>query len=346
MRKNEVVEISDAFRRLAITNLHVEDAAEEFLGNLRGIIDPEEKRRVIGATFLAVQRRVADRMGLHLEKGWLLGQGTIYPDTIETGGTRHADQIKTHHNRIEEIQRMIDRGLVIEPLKELYKDEVRILGEELGLPHELVWRHPFPGPGLAVRILCATMPSYPSAEHPGGAVVRPHAVLPVRTVGVQGDSRSYRHALCLFSEDPCVVSDEECLLATTIPNTIPDFNRVVKCLSHAAPSPFVFSPGTVTRERADLLREADALAQSEICMADLHRAIWQFPVVLLPMGLRPGGQSVVLRPVESQEAMTATAARLPRALLERMTERLLSIPGIDLVFYDLTSKPPATIEWE
>ncbi|MFA6523315.1 MAG: glutamine-hydrolyzing GMP synthase [Candidatus Peribacteraceae bacterium] len=342
MRKNEVRNIRAAFDRLGITNLHIEDASEEFFAALKGVYDPEEKRKRIGNTFLAVQKRVSERMKLRMEDGWMLGQGTIYPDTIETKGTKHADHIKTHHNRVEAIAKMMEAGLVVEPLKDLYKDEVRILGEELGLPHEFVWRHPFPGPGLGVRILCAEAESFPEEI---GTVDVPHLTLPVRSVGVQGDGRTYRHAVALFSDDR-KISNVHRKMATTIPNTVPAFNRVVFCTSHATPPPVVFVPGYVSKDRADLLREADAVVDEELKRADLYETVWQFPVVLLPFGAKEGGQSIVLRPVESQEAMTANAAPLPDAVLSRMTERLLGLPGIDMVFLDLTSKPPATIEWE
>jgi GMP synthase (glutamine-hydrolysing) len=349
MRKNEIQEVEDAFTKLGITNLRVEEASEEFFRALDGVVGPEDKRRVIGDTFLAVQKRVSEQMHLSIEDGWMLGQGTIYPDTIETGGTKHADQIKTHHNRVEAIQRMINRGLVIEPLKDLYKDEVRKLGEELGLPHELLWRHPFPGPGLGVRILCAKEPE-PTPPLPSG--VSAALVLPVRSVGVQGDARTYRHALVLFSEDPTSITQQQWKHATEIPNRAKDFNRVLVCTSHALestdapPVTLVFTPGGMTRERADLLREADTIVDQEVRSANLYDEIWQFPVVLLPVGVRPGGQSIVLRPFSSQEVMTARAYELPRDVLERITTRLTALPGIDLVFYDLTHKPPGTIEWE
>lgn len=359
MRKDEVTMIREALERLNITNLYVEDASEEFFSALRGVCDPEEKRRIIGDTFLAVQKRVSERMGLASDgpqatshkpeaTSWLLGQGTIYPDTIETKGTKHADHIKTHHNRVPAIQRMIGEGLVIEPLKELYKDEVRRLGEELGLPHELVWRHPFPGPGLAVRILCAEQPitsnQQPATMLEGVTIV--HAILPIRSVGVQGDGRTYRHAVALFSKQPFVASEEHWALARRIPNEDPTINRVLLCTSRDHPVEFTVTPLAITRERADLLRDADAIVDEEMRRAGLYETIWQFPVVLLPLGTRPGMQSIVLRPVESTEAMTANAAKLPADVLERMTKRLMGLPGIDCVFYDLTSKPPATIEWE
>ncbi|MDD5102880.1 MAG: glutamine-hydrolyzing GMP synthase [Candidatus Peribacteraceae bacterium] len=378
MRKNEIAEIRAAFEKLGVTNVRIEDASADFFATLEGVIDPEEKRRAIGDTFLAVQKRVSEELGLtgddgwlanrsaaasvddgaaplrrgyggqpSLHEGWILGQGTIYPDTIETKGTRHADHIKTHHNRVPAIQEMLKKGLVIEPLKELYKDEVRLLGEELGLPHELVERHPFPGPGLGVRILCADKPDTLSVDDVGiKRWAGGWAVLPVKSVGVQGDGRTYRHALALFSQDPCGLTEQLWRLATEIPNRRREFNRVLLCTSSTEARPFTFSPGAITQERTDLLREADAIVTEEMRRAGLYEKIWQFPVVLLPFGSTPGGQSVVLRPVESQEAMTARAAVLPAAVLKRMTERIMGLTGIDFVFYDLTSKPPATIEWE
>jgi GMP synthase (glutamine-hydrolysing) len=345
MRKDEVKMIRSAFDRLGITNLHIEDASEEFFTNLRGVYEPEKKRAIIGDTFLAVQKRVSEDMGLRMEDGWMLGQGTIYPDTIETGATKHADKIKTHHNRVEAVQRMIEKGLVIEPLKDLYKDEVRLLGEELGLPHELVWRHPFPGPGLGVRILCAERPEPVDAV--AVEVPVPHNVLPVRSVGVQGDGRTYRHAVALFTEDPFDAPAQYRELSVSIPNAYRGVSRVLLCLSHTAPVEYVFTPGYLTRQRADLLREADAIINAALAADEtLMKRIWQFPVVLLPFGTKTGGQSIVLRPVESIDAMTANAAELPSEFLKNVTKNILALPGIDALFLDYTSKPPGTIEWE
>jgi GMP synthase (glutamine-hydrolysing) len=343
MRKNETKDIMAAFSALGIKNLQVEDASGIFFQALKGVYEPEAKRRIIGNTFLDVQKKVSERMGLRIEDGWMLGQGTIYPDTIETGGTKHADKIKTHHNRVELVQKMIEEGLVIEPLKELYKDEVRRLGEELGLPHDLVWRHPFPGPGLGVRILCADAPHPPVAAPADLAL--PSAVLPVKSVGVQGDGRTYRHALALFDAGKAPLP-QHYELATSIPNASRDFSRVLTCLSHAKAFTPVFTPTFISRDIADLLREADGIVNEEIRAAGLYEKIWQMPVVLLPLGAAPGAHSVVLRPIESTDAMTAAAYRIPAQTLETITRRLLSIRGIDAVFFDLTNKPPATIEWE
>jgi GMP synthase (glutamine-hydrolysing) len=355
MRKGEIAAIRKAFDALGIKNLAIKDASEQFFRNLEGMTDPEEKRRIIGETFIQVQKQAFDAMGFDIKpvnyqtsklpNQWLLGQGTIYPDTIETGGTKHSDKIKTHHNRVELVQRMIEEGLVIEPLKDLYKDEVRELGEELGLPHDLVWRHPFPGPGLGVRILCAAEPSLP--EKPiANSQQLPATVLPVRSVGVQGDGRTYRHALVLFSEKSCEPTQEHFELAASIPNENRTFSRVLLCTSHSKPFEPVFTQTFPTKDMSDLLREADAVVDEEIRKADLYKAIWQFPVVLLPTGANDGNRSIVLRPIESTDAMTASAFRLPTDVLQSMTERILKIRGIDAVFLDLTSKPPGTIEWE
>jgi GMP synthase (glutamine-hydrolysing) len=344
MRKDEVRNIKNAFDLLGIENLHIVDSSKEFFANLKDVTEPEEKRRIIGDTFLAVQKRESEAMGLRIEEGWMLGQGTIYPDTIETGGTKHADKIKTHHNRVEAVQKMIEAGLVIEPLKDLYKDEVRKLGEELGLPHVLVWRHPFPGPGLGVRILGGTEAFDPDFDASG--IPLPHKALPIRSVGVQGDGRTYRHAVALYGSDPYTVTEQHRQLATGIPNANPAFNRVLLCTSHTAPTDFVFSPGSITPERAALLQEADQIVYEEMQRSNLYEKIWQFPVVLLPFGTSEGGQSIVLRPIDSQEAMTATAIPLPADVLERMTKRILDLPTVDCVFLDMTNKPPATIEWE
>jgi GMP synthase (glutamine-hydrolysing) len=347
MRKDEVRNIRNAFELLGIENLRIIDASEDFFNVLHDVFDPEAKRKVIGDMFLAVQKKESEAMNLRIEEGWMLGQGTIYPDTIETGGTRHADKIKTHHNRVEAVQKLIEKGLVIEPLKELYKDEVRRLGEELGLPHELVWRHPFPGPGLGVRILCCEEPDMNvMLDDPIKDLSAPHVVLPIQSVGVQGDGRTYRHAVVVFADNPLDPPHEYRHLATSIPNRDPRFNRVLLCLSHQEPISFLAHRSFVTRERADLLREADEIVDEEMRRANLYEKIWQFPVVLLPVGVTEGGQTIVLRPVESTEAMTANAAVLPSEVCDRITKRLLKLKGIDSVLLDLTHKPPATIEWE
>jgi GMP synthase (glutamine-hydrolysing) len=189
MREGDAEAVEHLVREAGAEAIHVADRSADFFGRLAGVTNPEHKRTIIGDTFLAVQEDEFARLGLR-EEEWLLGQGTIYPDTIESGGARHSAKIKTHHNRVERIQVLIEQGKVIEPLVEFYKDEVRVLGEQLGLPHEVVWRHPFPGPGLAVR--CLGGESEAAVEPPGLPLPAGVSgwVVPVRTVGVQGDERS------------------------------------------------------------------------------------------------------------------------------------------------------------
>jgi len=354
MRKGESALVESAFAGLGFENLEHIDATEQFLNELEGVTDPEEKRRIIGRVFVEVAHASLGDIGL--EEGWLLAQGTIYPDTIETGGTRHAATIKTHHNRVDEIERLIEQGRIVEPLANLYKDEVRELGLELELPEELVWRHPFPGPGLGVRLLCSDPD--PVGEEEGEALAEAEAranaivassgygarVLPIRSVGVQGDYRTYAHPAALFGGQRDWGLLEE--VSTRITNEVEPVNRVVYCISH--PSLNLLSEVTtgVTRERLDLLREADAVAMEMLRAADQHRRVWQMPTVLVPMAVDGEGECAVLRPVLSQEAMTARFADLPWDLVEEMGHRIAALPGIAAVFYDVTHKPPGTIEWE
>ena len=258
MREGEVEYVKRVFSRL-LPNLHVVDAGEEFLGALRGVRDPERKRRIIGEVFIRVFERVARQVGAE----YLL-QGTIYPDRIESGARRFSEKIKTHHN-VAGLPSRMEFKAVIEPLRDLYKDEVREVARRLGLPDEVVERQPFPGPGLAVRIV-----------------------------------------------------------------------------------------GEVTPEKVEIARKADAIVRGEFERAGVARGLWQYFAVLLDTrttGVRGDkrayGYVVAIRAVESKEAMTASFAKLPWDLLERVATRITNeIPEVVRVVYDITHKPPATIEWE
>ena len=350
LRKDEAKEVIRMMTEAGFSNLHVADESEYFLQRLQGVTAPEEKRAIIGDAFLEVQKKVAK--SLHLDSDmWLLGQGTIYPDHIETGGSAHASKIKTHHNRVPEIEKMIAEGRIIEPLADFYKDEVRDIGREIGLPEEMISRHPFPGPGLGVRILCQhTTSPLPHWEERELAIRNAFSVqadiLPVRSVGVQGDARSYRHPLVLFSEKS---AHHHLSLATDIPNAFPEINRVLFCLSQPSlPTRFFpVLPAEITRKRIRILQEADAIVRHILLREGLHDAVWQFPVVLLPFGVRDGSESIILRPIQSENAMTATAVIFEVPILRQMADEILTqIPEISAVFLDMTSKPPGTIEWE
>ncbi|MCA1830404.1 MAG: glutamine-hydrolyzing GMP synthase, partial [Actinobacteria bacterium] len=259
LRAGEAEQVEETFRSSFHINLIHVKAQDRFLAKLAGVTDPEMKRRAIGEEFIRVFEEVARN---ELAGARFLVQGTLYPDIIESG-TRDAAKIKSHHN-VGGLPEDMDFELV-EPLRNLFKDEVRAIGEELGLPEEITWRQPFPGPGLAIRII-----------------------------------------------------------------------------------------GAVSAEKLEILRQADAVVREEIRKAGLYREIWQSFAVLpdvRTVGVMGDGRSyerpVVVRAVTSEDAMTADWARLPYELLEKIASRIVAeVPGVNRVAYDITSKPPATIEWE
>jgi len=348
MRDRETDEIEGAFRKLDLGKLRVFQAADLFMGRLQGVADPETKRAIIGQAFVDVQDQIL-RNDRYAGQDWMLGQGTIYPDTIESGGTHAADVIKTHHNRVERIQELLDQGRVLEPLSEFYKDEVREIGRALGLPNRLIERHPFPGPGLAIRCICAAAAeaAVPArriasiAERAGYSAF----LLPLRSVGVQGDSRSYAQLTVLHGG--AIEFSQLLPLSTAITNEFRQTNRVVACLAprEIDPSQWGIRPATLTPERVGLLQRVDRAVTDYLRQEGLYDEVWQCPVVLLPWG-RGDGETVALRPVVSVDGMTASVAQLPTPGLLALADRLLSLDSVDAVVYDVSHKPPSTIEWE
>lgn len=268
MRKGETEQVEKDFVAATGVQLKVVDAEERFLTALAGVSDPEQKRKIIGREFIRVFEQaqaelVAEAAGEGEDVAFLV-QGTLYPDVVESGGGTGTANIKSHHN-VGGLPDDIEFELV-EPLRMLFKDEVRMVGQELGLPEEIVQRQPFPGPGLGIRIV-----------------------------------------------------------------------------------------GEVTKDRLDLLREADAIAREELTAAGLDRDIWQCPVVLLAdvrsVGVQGDGRTyghpIVLRPVSSEDAMTADWTRMPYDVLARISTRITNeVAEVNRVVLDVTSKPPGTIEWE
>lgn len=268
LRKGEAEQVKHDFVKATGIKLIAVDASEDFFTALKGVSEPEKKRKIIGEkfirTFEKAQRQVIEEAGASGKEVKFLVQGTLYPDVVESGCGDGAANIKSHHN-VGGLPKDIKFQL-IEPLRTLFKDEVRAIGTELGLPDEIVWRQPFPGPGLGIRII-----------------------------------------------------------------------------------------GEITKERLDLLREADAIAREELSKAGLDRDIWQCPVVLLAdvhsVGVqgdeRTYGSPIVLRPVSSEDAMTADWSRIPYDVLATISTRITNeCRQINRVVLDCTSKPPATIEWE
>ncbi|MGQ9524709.1 MAG: glutamine-hydrolyzing GMP synthase [Armatimonadota bacterium] len=348
MRKDETRLVMQALKDLGFDNCLLVDASERFLSAVQGVTDPQEKRAIVGRVFVDVRDDELDRLNLDPDH-WMLGQGTLYPDVIESGGSKHAAVIKTHHNRVDVIEELIARGMVVEPLAQLYKDEVRQVAEQLGLPRELIWRHPFPGPGLSVRCLCSAgdeQVSQETLDHAKEVASRfglQATVLPVRSVGVQGDERTYAHPAALAGDADWKLLETA---STALTNEVRDINRVVYLLRPQSIPPLRPKPAYLTRERLDILREADAAAMDELSKLDLMDKVFQMPVVLVPLTTDGTDECVVLRPLESQDVMTARFAELPLDTARRMAERVASTGPIAAVFYDVTHKPPATMEWE
>ena len=354
MRKNESTDIIERYQQIGYKNIESRDYSSFFLDAVFNQVDPQIKRHKIGATFIQMRDRFLNELNL-LESEWMLGQGTLYPDIIESGGTEHAEVIKSHHNRVQEVLDLISSGKVVEPLKNLYKDEVRQVGSLLGLPDTIVWRHPFPGPGLAINVLCAKGDeSFPELEKTTAEVLDclkesecESQILPVRSVGVQGDQRTYTPPAA-FRNAPLNWDwlEKE---ATRLTNEVRNINRVVLQLgsnSKEPNDPFMIRKAFCTRDRLDLLREADFMATKMLEENDLMREIFQLLVILLPISKNGKEDSLVLRPVVSEDVMTAQFARIDWNLLDPLVESLLGLPGIETVFYDITHKPPGTFGWE
>lgn len=350
MRKDETDWVKRALDKLGFHNLVVVDRTDDFLKAVEGLTDPQEKRKAIGNEFIYVKDRELDSLDLDPER-WLLGQGTLYPDIIESGGSRHADVIKTHHNRTDMIKDMVARGLVVEPLDQLYKDEVREVGEHIGLPGELVWRHPFPGPGLGVRVLCCdgeeSSEDFRTVNDRVREKTKPAGydsiVIPVRSVGVQGDSRTYAHPVAV---DGFFDWERLDLLSTDITNEIDGINRVICKIGGGSLKPLKSFPATLTKDRIELIREADYQAMQTLKEHGLYKKVFQMPVVLLPVSTDGKRECVVVRPLESSDVMTARFYRMPQESVREIANRILALGSVEYVFYDVTNKPPGTFEWE
>jgi len=360
MRENESNLVVESLKQIGLDDLHVYNAEDEYLEKLKNKFEPEEKRKIIGDLFLEITDKVMAENQMNSSE-WLIGQGTIYPDTIESGGTKNADVIKTHHNRVPKIQEMIKQGKIIEPIKDLYKDEVRAIGEKLGLPKELLYRHPFPGPGLGIRCLCSDGKNNDPTVIPTNTPVIPTVPpvilslskdpslkkiykLPIKSVGVQGDERSYEH--------PAVITEEKTweeleTLSPAITNYNKDINRVLYLLSGEKEDleNSIVNKAYIIKDRLETLRKIDEIVNKHILNNDLCSHIWQMPVVLIPYGYHKK-ESIVLRPVESEEAMTVNFAKIPKNILDKIIKEIKDLKLVDFIFFDLTNKPPGTIEWE
>lgn len=373
MRKNESKNVEKAYHEHGFKNFVVKDASESFLNAIKGLTDPQKKRMAVGENFITVRDAFVKEQNLD-ESKWMLAQGTLYPDIIESGGTKNSKTIKTHHNRVDGIQKLIAQGMIIEPLKDLYKDEVRSIGKKLGLADELVMRHPFPGPGLSINVLCSdgkftekdAEEIKKAQEELNNVVIDqfcPHctadlkrSVLPVRSVGVQGDFRTYRFPACLtfrsegdgFYHIPKMREKiESC--STRITNDAQYLNRTVIKLyqkPELKDEDLKLQEGYCDRRRLDQLREVDNIVLTELHKNNLYSSIFQHLTIDLPYASKAENASFVLRPVCSEDVMTARFAWLPMDVLKEIIRQIAQLPFVDALYFDATNKPPATFGWE
>lgn len=348
LREKESSKIKKEIESLGLGEINIADYSREFFSALNGITDPEQKREIIGKKFIEAQKKEMKRLEFNPEN-WLLGQGTIYPDTIESKGTRHSSKIKTHHNRVAAVQKLIEKGKVLEPISELYKDEVRELGKETGIPKKLLNRHPFPGPGLAIRVLCSLGETEDLSAIDKKILLAAKnfgfdsAVLPAKSVGVQGDHRTFAYPIVLQGKLDWNRIEKA---STFLTNNFRETNRVLYSAFPKKISSITVKKAFLSRDRVEKLRKADSTVNKIVEKNNLFEKIWQFPIILMPIEINGRGETIVLRPVESREAMTARFLAMPKKLLQEICKELLKIDGIGAVLLDCTHKPPATIEWE
>ncbi len=346
MRQNESSEIMEYFDKLGFMNIKIIDAEELYLKELEGVVEPEAKRLIIGRLFVDIANK--ELAELEEQEELMLVQGTIYPDTIESGSTDKAAKIKTHHNRVSEIEKLIEEGRIIEPIKELYKDEVRKLGDELGLPKKLVYRHPFPGPGLAIRVICSDTDKlsedYLNDNTKMNEILSEFGlsgnILPIKSVGVQGDFRTYHHPAVIWFKNQNIPNWE--ILKTATSRTINKLKSVNRIVFSSKPVDFKLDKLFLEKQVIDKLRQVDAVLRQE---TDHIPEIWQMPVVSLPL-FNEYGQAFVMRPVCSTDAMTASVYNMDFAEFKRLSELVKKIDDAGDMLYDITTKPPGTIEWE
>lgn len=373
MRKNESKKVEEAYKNHGFSNFIVEDASKTFLKAVENLTDPQKKRMAIGENFITVRNEVVAKQKFD-ENKWLLAQGTLYPDIIESGGTKNSNVIKTHHNRVDGIQKLIEKGLIIEPLKDLYKDEVRAIGKKLGLENELVMRHPFPGPGLSINVLCSngTMTDNDKEEFKKAQEEISKVqlgmfcekcsenlekyILPVKSVGVQGDFRTYRFPSVIsfakmengFYHLPKKWEKLEAA-SSQITNSASFINRTIIRLwqnPSVKDEALKLQEGYCTKDRLDQTRDADDIVLTALHKSGWYNKIFQHLTINLPYASSKERCSFVLRPLCSEDVMTARFAQLPQNLLMDIAQEISKLPYVDAIFFDLTNKPPATFGWE
>ncbi len=372
MRKNESDLICENLKGLGLDHLRRLDAAETFfnseievddvtpgkfrrLGPLVKVYDPEEKRQIIGNLFVNVLQREAERMGIDFDEAFL-AQGTLRPDLIESGNplvSSYAHKIKTHHNDVQIIREARAKGRVVETNWDWHKDEVRQVARRLGIHERIAARQPFPGPGLAIRFIChdrEDVVSWEQEQQVHSALSEmgyTGQVVPIRTVGVQGDARSYRYLAMLFGKTNEADWEAVTRVGTELPGKIEFVNRVAYVLNRQNPPGGVTAhQTTINQEGIALLREIDAMVREVLDKPPISQVF----AVLVPVGTDKK-LSVAIRSFITNDFMTGRPAligsEIDREEMQQLVRRIeQSFEQIDLVMYDVTGKPPATVEWE
>lgn len=385
----KVIDASSTFYS-ATTAITGKDKCTYTTQRLKEVVAPEEKRKIIGDTFIKVSEQVMSELNIDPERVFL-AQGTLRPDLIESAShlaSSGASAIKTHHNDTALVRELRAKGRVIEPLRDYHKDEVRALGRSLGLPEDLVSRQPFPGPGLAIRVLCAEeafiTPEFEKTQailrslvvkelfvpdfqgvmynfgHSYEKVEGFHvALMPIRSVGVQGDGRTYSYVCAITCEEGKRNWDSLLMLAKIIPRICHNVNRVVYMWGKPLDGPLRhITPTHLVPEVLDQLRKADAIVNKSLLENNLIKKISQVPVILCPIDPDYVGEegsfgvrrSVAIRTFLTSDFMTGVPATpgadIPETILDGMASEILKVDGISRVMFDLTAKPPGTTEWE
>ena len=368
MRKNESDLVCDNLRRMGLKHLIRENAATDFfnsvievngkkIGPLTEVVDPEEKRNIIGEVFIKVVKRTATGLDLDFDKTFW-AQGTLRPDLIESGNpdvSGYAHKIKTHHNDVDIVRRARDKGLVIETNWDWHKDEVRQVARALGIEESIASRQPFPGPGLSIRVICndgSEKLSSTQEQHFQEVFKKLTSfyhgqALPIKSVGVQGDCRSYRYLALVAGKGMELDWNEVYRIGTNLPNQVDFVNRVAYCLNRPQlPRELPTRRMYLNQETVGLLRELDHVVVEKLN----RKPISQVFAVLLPVG-SDKHYSVAIRTIITSDFMTGRPAAIGKdvakeVLFELVEEIEKGFPEIDLILYDVTSKPPATVEWQ
>lgn len=368
MRKNESDLVCGNLRRMGLKHLIRENASADFfnsiievngkkIGPLTQVVDPEEKRNIIGEVFIKVVKRTAAGLNLDFDKTFW-AQGTLRPDLIESGNpdvSSYAHRIKTHHNDVDIVRRAREKGLVVETNWDWHKDEVRQVARALGIEESIASRQPFPGPGLAIRVICNDGSDLINSSQDqrfqevlqGITSTYQGRVLPLKSVGVQGDCRSYRYLALVAGKGMDLEWNEVYRIGTSLPNQVDFVNRVAYCLNRRElPGELQTHQLFLNEENVGLLRELDHLVVKHLN----RKPISQVFAVLLPVGVT-NHYSVAIRTIITSDFMTGRPAGIGKEIAKEVLSELVfeierGFPEIDLILYDVTSKPPATVEWQ